>query len=70
LADNAYLGGAEYSIADMATFPWMARHEWHATDLNDFPNVKRWYAQLAERPAVQKGMAVPPVADNPIPGLD
>ena len=70
LGEAAYLAGDDYSIADMATFPWMARHEWHATDLNDFPNVKRWYAQLAERPAVQKGMAVPPVADNPIPGLD
>ena len=70
LANNAYLAGAEYSIADMATFPWMARHEWHATDLNDFPNVKRWYAQVAARPAVQKGMAVPPVDSDPIPGLD
>jgi GST-like protein len=70
LANNAYLAGAEYSIADMATFPWVARHEWHATDLNDFLNVKRWYAQVAARPAVQTGMAVPPVDYDPIPSLD
>ena len=70
LADNAYLSGDNYSIADMATFPWIARHEWHATDLNDFPNVKRWYGEIAKRPAVQKGMAVPPVDYDTIPGLD
>lgn len=70
LAENEYLGGADYSIADIATFPWAARHEWHATDLNDYPNVKRWYRTIAQRPAVQKGMAVPPVDDVTIPGLD
>ena len=53
-----YLGG-EYSIADIATYPWTARHEWHKTDLNDFPNVKRWFEVIASRPAVAKGMAVP-----------
>jgi GST-like protein len=53
-----YLAG-EYSIADIATYPWVARHEWHRTDLNDFPNVKRWYDAIAARPAVQRGMAVP-----------
>lgn len=58
LGEAAYLAG-EYSIADIATFPWVARHEWHRTDLNDFPNVKRWYDAIAARPAVQRGMAVP-----------
>ena len=49
----------EYSIADMATFPWVARHEWHKVALEDFPNVKRWYDTIALRPAVARGMAVP-----------
>ena len=56
LADNEYLAGDEYSIADIATLPWAHRHPRHATDLNDYPNVKRWYDMLWERPAVQKGM--------------
>ncbi len=61
LKDHAYLA-EEYSIADIATFPWVARYEWHKTDLNDFPNVKRWFDAISARPAVQKGMNVPPVA--------
>ena len=60
LKDGSYLSG-DYSIADIATYPWVARHEWHKTDLNDFPNVKRWYDAISARPAVQKGMNVPPV---------
>ena len=58
LKDNAYLAG-DYSIADIATYPWVARHEWHKVDLNDFPNVKRWYDAISARPAVKKGMDVP-----------
>jgi GST-like protein len=50
---------AEYSIADIATYPWVARHEWHKVDLNDFPAVKRWYDLVGSRPAVQRGMLVP-----------
>lgn len=53
---------SEYSIADIATFPWVARHEWHKTKLADYPNVRRWYEAIAARPAVQRGMAVPGVA--------
>jgi GST-like protein len=49
----------EYSIADIATFPWVARHEWHKVDLADFPNVERWFDAISERPAVARGMAVP-----------
>ena len=49
----------EYSIADIATYPWVARFEWHKTRLEDFPNVKRWFDEISERPAVKKGMAVP-----------
>jgi len=48
-----------YSVADIATYPWVARHEWHKVDLGDFPNVKRWFDALSARPAVQKGMKVP-----------
>ena len=49
----------EYSIADIATYPWVARYEWHKTDLNDFPHVKRWFDAISARPAVQRGMKVP-----------
>ena len=60
LAEAAYLAD-EYSIADIATFPWIARHEWHKVDLAEFPNVKRWYDTINRRPAVVRGMAVPVV---------
>jgi GST-like protein len=49
----------DYSIADIATYPWVARHPRHKTELGDFPHVKRWYERVGGRPAVQKGMAVP-----------
>ena len=49
----------EYSIADIATYPWAARYEWHKTRLEDYPHVKRWFDTLSARPAVQKGMKVP-----------
>jgi GSH-dependent disulfide-bond oxidoreductase len=58
LKESEYLGGA-YSIADIATYPWVARHEWHKTDLGDFPGVKRWFDAISARPAVKKGMNVP-----------
>ena len=54
-----FLAGDAYTIADIATYPWVARHEWHKTDLATFPNVKRWFDAIAARPAVQRGMAVP-----------
>ena len=59
LAENAYLAGAQYSIADIASWPWVSRFEWHQADLHSFPNVKRWYLELAKRPAVQRGYDVP-----------
>jgi GST-like protein len=58
LGEAEYLAG-EYSIADIATYPWVARHEWHRTDLATFPNVKRWFDAIGARPGVQRGMAVP-----------
>ena len=58
LAEADYLAG-DYSIADIATFPWAARHEWQGVALEEFANVKRWYDAVAARPAVARGMAVP-----------
>ena len=60
LKDREYLADG-YSIADIATYPWVARYEWHKTDLNDFPAVKRWFDAISARPAVKKGMDVPAV---------
>jgi len=53
-----FLAG-DYSIADIATFPWIARHEWQGIELEEFANLKRWYDAIWARPAVQKGYAVP-----------
>jgi len=58
LGKAEYLAG-DYSIADIATYPWVARHEWHKVALGDFPNVERWYQVIGARPAVARGMAVP-----------
>jgi GST-like protein len=58
LSEAEYLAD-EYSIADIATFPWVARFEWHKVDLADFPAVQRWFDRIHARPAVPKGMAVP-----------
>ena len=58
LGANPYLAG-EYSIADMATYPWVARFEWHKVKLEDYPNVKRWFDTIGNREAVQRGMKVP-----------
>lgn len=58
LGEVEYLAG-EYSIADIATYPWVARHTFHKTDLTQYPNVKRWFDILSARPAVARGMAVP-----------
>jgi len=67
LAEHAYLAD-EYSIADMATWPWISRFDWQTMDLNDFPHVKRWYLAIAERPAVQRGFDVPKkMQDIPMP---
>lgn len=56
----------DYSIVDMATWPWVSRFEWHQVDLKAFPNVHEWYLRIADRPAVQKGYDVPKVT-TPIP---
>jgi GST-like protein len=58
LAQRDYLAG-EYSIADIATYPWVGRHDGHNVKLEEFPNVKRWFQAISQRPAVRRGMAVP-----------
>ena len=55
-----HLAGDGYSIADIATWPWVLRHEWQQVDLADYPNVKRWFDAIGSRPAVQRGIQVPP----------
>lgn len=67
LEGREFIAG-EYSITDMATFPWIARHDWQQIDLNEFPSVRDWYVRIAERPAVQRGYQVPKyVTDIPMP---
>lgn len=56
LADNAYLGGDDYSIADMACWPWARPSRRQGIDKAEFPNVKRWFDEISARPAVQAGM--------------
>ena len=58
LGESEYLAG-DYSIADIATFPWTRWHDMHGQKLEDFPNVGRWYNAIDERPGVKRGMKVP-----------
>jgi GSH-dependent disulfide-bond oxidoreductase len=58
LGKSEFLAG-EYSIADIATYPWVWRHEMHHVKLEDFPKVKRWYDNISNRPAVKRGMEIP-----------
>ena len=55
LEQTKYLAGEKYSIADIATWPWIARHEWHDVGLKNYKNLKRWYMEIAYREAVVKG---------------
>ena len=55
LAQSQFLANENYSIADIATFPWIARHEWHDIGLKNFPNLVRWYNKISKRDAVVKG---------------
>jgi GSH-dependent disulfide-bond oxidoreductase len=58
LAQNAYLTGVEYTIADIATFPWLRSWKNQGIDWADYPHAKRWFDEIAERPAVQRGVEV------------
>jgi GSH-dependent disulfide-bond oxidoreductase len=55
LLHSRFLVGAAYTIADIATFPWIARHEWHDIGLKKFKNLTRWYEEISSRESVQKG---------------
>ncbi|MEE2996761.1 MAG: glutathione binding-like protein [Pseudomonadota bacterium] len=59
LSGNVYLAGGDYSIADIANFPWIALHRWFQIDLDEMPNLRRWYDDIRERPAVRRGMDIP-----------
>ncbi|MEC9345161.1 MAG: glutathione binding-like protein [Pseudomonadota bacterium] len=59
VAATGWLAAGQYTIADIASFPWIARHEWHAMRLEDFPNLKAWYDRIWAREAVRKGFEVP-----------
>ena len=58
LADNEYLAG-DYSIADIATWPWVILHGWAGVDIDDLPNLERWIEKVGSRPAVTKGRSIP-----------
>ena len=55
LSSSKYLAGDDYTIADIATWPWIARHEWHDIGLNNYKNLARWYLDIASRSAVIDG---------------
>ena len=55
LEHSKFLAGEKYSIADIATWPWIARHEWHDVGLKNYKNLARWYLEIADREAVVKG---------------
>lgn len=64
LAQHEYLAG-DYSIADIATFPWIAFHDWAGVSLEPMPHLTRWFEKIAKRPAVQRGLEIPnKVMDN------
>jgi GST-like protein len=66
LAGRDFLAG-DYSIADIATWPWISRFEWQQMNLHEYPNLLRWYLRIAERPAVQRGYGVPEALSVPVP---
>ena len=55
LSSSKYLAGNDYTIADIATWPWIARHEWHDIGLKNYKNLSRWYIDISKREAVIKG---------------
>jgi GST-like protein len=58
LADNEFVAGSEYSIADMAIYPWIVSHKWQSQNLEDFPHVQRWFNHIKDRPATVKAYAL------------
>jgi len=68
LANSRYVGGAEYSIADIAIYPWLRSWKNQGIDWNDYPHLKGWFDEIGARPAVQRGVAV--LADRRRPLVD
>jgi glutathione S-transferase len=62
LAGHEFVAGADYSIADIALFPWVAGYEWSGVSIAGLPGLQRWLERVGSRPAVQKGRAIPPPA--------
>jgi len=58
LGQTQFLAGSDYSIADMATYPWLRAHKWQGQEIATYPNIQRWYDVVRARPAVQRGLAV------------
>ena len=57
LSKSKFLSGEDYTIADIGTFPWIARHEWHDIGLKKYKNLTRWYLEISDRNAVKKGFS-------------
>jgi GST-like protein len=68
LGQTAYLAGDAYTIADIAAFPWIRSHDDQGQNLDDYPNLKRWFDEIGARPAVQRGLEV--LADQRQPSFD
>ncbi|MNO82288.1 Disulfide-bond oxidoreductase YfcG [compost metagenome] len=67
LADRAFVAGNDYSIADMAIYPWIVPYQWQAQDLDDFPNVKRWFDSIQARPATVRAYELATAINPPKP---
>ena len=65
LSKSKYLSGNNYTIADIGTFPWIARHEWHDIGLKNYKNLTRWYEEISKRDGVKKGFAF--MDENEVP---
>ena len=65
LSNSKYLSGSNYTIADIGTFPWIARHEWHDIGLKSYKNLTRWYEEISEREGVKKGFAFMNESETP-----
>ncbi len=65
LSKSKFLSGNDYTIADIGTFPWIARHEWHDIGLKRYKNLTRWYLEISEREAVKKGFSFINKAESP-----
>jgi GST-like protein len=68
LAIRPFIAGESYTVADIATWPWISRFEYQTIELKDYPEVLDWYRRIAQRPAVQSGYGVPNPEPVPMPG--